>query len=239
MAHGGGSDEPWSLLALPLPTRRSSALAALRASPQRALWLGVASLWGWLIVASFCALVTHATQVLHPPPAAPPPPPEATHLYSAVAWALGWDGHAASAADGALRGATGGGGDGAESAGIAAGAAEGDTAAGGVGGLATASWLLIHLLLAAALGHHLTCRHQLLDTRKLRSPSLQSALLQTAALQLQVAALPVLAHTLGLVSHRLASAYTTLPLCRTPLHAATVCATFLAANAIGGALHLR
>ena len=257
MEHDGGS-EPWSLLAQPLPTRRSAALAALRASPQRALWLGVASLWAWLLGASLCALVAHTSQVIHPPPVAPPPPPEATHLYSALAWALGWDSHTGSAVDGALggsamaRAAAGGGGDGAEVTGIAAGGADsrllGGAALGGglasnvgVGGGSgsTASWLLIHLLFAAALGHHLACRHQLRNTRALRSPSLQSALLQTAALQLQVAALPVLAHTLGLVPHRLASAYTTLPLCSTPLHAATLCAAFLAANAVGAALYLR
>ena len=69
--------------------------------------------------------------------------------------------------------------------------------------------------------------------RKAANPSLHSALLQTAALQLQAAALPVGAHALGLMPTALASSVTTLPLITSPLHAAAFCACFLGANAVG------
>ena len=201
-------DTPGSLLALPLPTRRSTALAALRALPQRVLQLVAASLWIWLLVAATYQLLSHGREVLYPPPAAPPPPPRASHLYTTMAWLLGWAGAADATASGSE-------------------AARGE-----------ACWLVIHITAAAAARHHLACRHRLRDTSVLRTPSLQSALLQTAALQLQAAAIPVGAHALGLVPHSLASAYTTLPLCSTPTHAAAFCAAFLAANAFGAWLYL-
>ena len=66
-----------------------------------------------------------------------------------------------------------------------------------------------------------------------RTPSLQGALLQTAALQLQAAAVPVAAHALGLLPAGRAASATTLPLCASSLHAAAFCAAFLCANALG------
>ena len=68
-------------------------------------------------------------------------------------------------------------------------------------------------------------------------PSLQSALVQTAALQVQAAALPVAAHALGLVSDVAAATLSTVPLCATPIHAAAFCVAFLCANLVGVRLY--
>ena len=48
---------------------------------------------------------------------------------------------------------------------------------------------------------------------------------------MQTSAIPVAAHALGLLPESVASAYTTLPLCRSDLAAAAFCAAFLTANA--------
>ena len=101
------------------------------------------------------------------------------------------------------------------------------------------SWLMLAFIVATAVGHHLACRYQLRDTRAPRATSLQAALLQTAALQLQVAAIPVGAHALGLLPRAAAEAASTmLPLC-SPLRASAFCAVFLVANVVGAALWLR
>ena len=108
---------------------------------------------------------------------------------------------------------------------------------------ASASWLRLvsggwlHLIAAAATGHHLACRYRLSDPSTPRMPSLQSALVQTAALQVQAAALPVAAHALGLVSDVAAATLSTVPLCATPIHAAAFCVAFLCANLVGVRLY--
>ena len=61
---------------------------------------------------------------------------------------------------------------------------------------------------------------------------LQVQLLQTAALQIQSASLPVAAHALGLVPESLAAAHTTLPLCTSRNHAIAYCAAFVGANLV-------
>ena len=256
---GGGADAAadWSLLAQPLPTRRSAALAALRSSPRRALQLAAVLLWARLLVAAAWALVAHGAAVVYPP-VAPPPPPAASAFFGTIAWMFGWSEAVgmAVAADGSaslgdltdpMAAAMGGEGSSPPSAassllggGVGSGGlAAGSFTAGDAGESGTASWLLSHLIVSAALGHHLACRYRLLDTRAYRVPALQTALLQTATLQLQAAALPVYAHALGMVPRRLAAAYTTLPLCDTPLHAAALAASLLAANALGLALYVR
>merc|ERR1712178_645549 len=72
--------------------------------------------------------------------------------------------------------------------------------------------VLLHFVGAATAGHYLTGRCELPCGPKLHAPSLQMALLQTAALQLQASSLPVAAHALGLVTSWTASTQTTLPL---------------------------
>ena len=101
--------------------------------------------------------------------------------------------------------------------------------------LVSGGWL--HLIAAAATGHHLACRYRLSDPSTPRMPSLQSALVQTAALQVQAAALPVAAHALGLVSDVAAATLSTVPLCATPIHAAAFCVAFLCANLVGVRLY--
>ena len=239
------SDDGVSLLAQPLPTRRSATLAALRTSPQRAMQLIAATLWVWLLCAATIQLLSHMADSLRapPPPPPPPPPPAASWLW--WWWPMGWESELETApfatpstglSSGAGVGLTGGGAplepplgsDGSSSTAAAASPADASSTPAG-----TASWLVLHLILAAASGHHLACRHTLTDTARRRTPSLHSALLQTAALQLQAAALPVGAHALGLMPTALASSVTTLPLITSPLHAAAFCACFLGANAVG------
>ena len=233
------SDDGVSLLAQPLPTRRSATLAALRTSPQRAMQLIAATLWVWLLCAATIQLLSHMADSLRapPPPPPPPPPPAASWLW--WWWPMGWESELETApfatpstglSSGAGVGLTGGGAplepplgsDGSSSTAAAASPADASSTPAG-----TASWLVLHLILAAASGHHLACRHTLTDTARRRTPSLHSALLQTAALQLQAAALPVGAHALGLMPTALASSVTTLPLITSPLHAAAFCACFL------------
>ena len=204
-------DDAASLLAQPLPTtrelRRAAALAALRSLPSRSLRLLVAGCWLRLLLAA-------ALQLL------------------ALTWWSGPDGK-----DGAAM---------LEQTAAAAAAAAASAARDltplrwARAWLWSRSWLVlagggwVHLLAAAAAGHHLACRYKLSEPRTRRSPSMHAALLQTAALQVQAAALPVAAHALGLMPRPLAASLSTLPLCATPVHAAAFCVAFLVVNFVGG-----
>lgn len=115
------------------------------------------------------------------------------------------------------------------------GASAGDgLGTGGVSGMPlgrAVSTLTPYLIVAAFVGQCTVCRYGIVDANARRQPSLQSALLQTAALQAQAVALPVAAHAIGLASRPFAAACTVLPLCG-PIEAAVFCAAFLAANAV-------
>jgi hypothetical protein len=200
----GRPDHPASasLLAQPLPTRRSAAIAALWASPKLIVQYVAATLWVWMLVAATSQLLAHAGHLLHGTPP-PPPPPSVAYYASWGEWLFGWRQPTEDAEP----------------------------------ELGTSS-LILPFICAAAAGHHFACRYRLLEPWRRRPASLQSALLQTAALQLQAAAVPVGAHALGLVPRSLATASTTLPLCG-PLGAAAFCVLFLGANAVAAALWLQ
>ena len=101
---------------------------------------------------------------------------------------------------------------------------------------AATSWLALYFICVATAGHYLVCHYRLFGTRTQRSPSLHTALLQTAALQVQAATLPVATHALGLMPHAVAVTRTALPLCGKPLHAGLFCIAFLASNLVGALL---
>lgn len=162
-----------SLLARPLPTRRTLAYAAVRAFPSRVVVVCALLLWLMLMLAVALRLLSLSPSLL------------------------------SSFAD------------------------EDDAR--------PASWLALFFVAAVVAGHHLACRYLLAHPDgELRcprpDPSLQSALIQTAALQVQTAAIPVAAHAMGLMPRALAARYTPFPLCSGPLHAAAFCAAFLASN---------
>mgnify|MGYP003684387283 CR=1 FL=1 len=96
-------------------------------------------------------------------------------------------------------------------------------------------WVLSSMLvLASVIGHHLLCRVQLRDTRPGGAPSrgtpLQSQLLESAALQIQAAAIPVAGHALGIVPADVAASCTPMPLFTSSLGAAMYCAAFITTN---------
>ena len=97
-----------------------------------------------------------------------------------------------------------------------------------------ATWRLLsaHFVGCAALGHHLLCRYHLRAPLRARPrAALQSLILQTAALQLVAAGVPVAAHVVGLVPAPAAAAATALPLTTAAPHAAAYCAVFIGGNA--------
>ena len=245
--HGGGgmmtraAARPPVRCRQPLPTRRARTLASLRAAPALALRLAAASLWLWMLFAAASQLLAHTAELIRGAPPPPPPPPAAAYYYhylgsAPTSWlssGLGWLWAGAPVADGLSSDL--------DAASAATPASYGATAVPphGTAEAQQTSWLMLAFIVATAVGHHLACRYQLRDTRAPRATSLQAALLQTAALQLQVAAIPVGAHALGLLPRAAAEAASTmLPLC-SPLRASAFCAVFLVANVVGAALWLR
>ncbi|KAL1520213.1 hypothetical protein AB1Y20_023683 [Prymnesium parvum] len=214
-----------SLLAQPFPARSSKLYVSARKMPIMAAWLFALLAWGaTMLVVVLRLRVLLATDV-HAGSAL------ALSTEQSVAGALGADAATAGRADEVSA-----------SASMLSTLADGSVSSMEEPPLESSiarPWLAMHFVVAALFGHHLVCQYDVRGAcrkRKSLGAQLQHQLLQTAALQVQAASIPVAAHALGMLPEDFAKAHTTLPLYQHPLHATLYCTSFLAVNLVHFAL---